>query len=269
MSEPIPAVTSRRQRIRDVLAFNKLSAALLAFVVCAMASIITLEWDLFYDYHSRVGADWLLIGNFTFMLFFLTMGASFRKDTLIMFIALIGGLFIESWGTQTELWRYYTEFPPYNNPSRPPWWIIPAWPISSLAINRMYLFLDALVLKPYLRSFQVAYWVFCINFAYIFYQFTHHTWHLGWTKIFTVLMIIMLAFPRNDHRKYVLILIAGTSLGYFLEYWGTTRRCWIYYTEEPLPLMIIFAHGVASVGFTRGVMLIQFFMTKMSNARAK
>ncbi len=269
MSEPILAVETRRQRICDVLAFNKLSAALLTFIVCAMAGIITLEWDLFYDYHSRVGADWLLISIFAIMLFFLTMGASFRKDAIIMFVALIGGLIIESWGTQTELWRYYTEFPPYENPSRPPWWIIPAWPISSLAINRIYLFLDAVILKPYLRPFQVGYWVFCVGFAFIFYQFTHYTWHLSWTKIFTVATIIIVAFPKNDHRKHFLILIAGTSLGYFLELWGTTRACWIYYTGETPPLMVVFAHGIASVGFTRGATLIQFLLTKMINARAK
>jgi hypothetical protein len=254
---------TRWQRIRQVLAFTRLSGSLLSFVALTMMAVIMLEWHLFYDYHSRVGADWLLITLFAIMLFFLTMGVSLKKDIPIMIIALIGGLIIESWGTQTELWVYFTELPPHNNPSRPPWWIIPAWPISSLAINRIYFLFDATLIKPRKYLFHVLYWAFTITFAFIFIQFTKHTWHLYWTKIFTAFMVFMILFPKTDHRKDFLILVAGTSLGYFLELWGTSRHCWIYYTEEIPPLMAAPAHGIASLGFARGTRFLDHVWTKI------
>ena len=56
--------------------------------------------------------------------------ADLRTDSLIVLVGLAGGLVIESWGTQTNLWFYYTS-------ERPPLWIIPAWPIACLAIDRI------------------------------------------------------------------------------------------------------------------------------------
>ena len=51
---------------------------------------------------------------------------------------MIGGLVIEAWGTQTLLWTYYTA-------ERPPLWIIPAWPIASLTIDRLARLADRLL----------------------------------------------------------------------------------------------------------------------------
>jgi len=83
------------------------------------------------NYPVWVQIDWLLIGIFLFMSVLLLTGADLRRDIPIMLIGLAGGLVIESWGTQTELWTYYTF-------ERPPLWIIPAWPIAFLSIDRLY-----------------------------------------------------------------------------------------------------------------------------------
>ena len=56
--------------------------------------------------------------------------ADLRTDGLIVLVATVGGLVIEAWGTQTNLWFYYTS-------ERPPLWIIPAWPIATLSIDRI------------------------------------------------------------------------------------------------------------------------------------
>ena len=69
--------------------------------------------------------DWLLLFDFLVMTILIMANADIKKDWTIFAIGLIGGLVIESWGTQTELWVYYTN-------ERPPLWIIPAWPIASL-----------------------------------------------------------------------------------------------------------------------------------------
>ena len=44
----------------------------------------------------------------------------------------------------------------------------------------------------------------------------------------------------------------------FLEYWGTSRGCWTYYTGETPPLIAAIAHGFASVAFARGAAVVRF-----------
>ena len=58
-------------------------------------------------------------------------------------------------------------------------------------------------------------------------------------------------------QQGVLTFAAGTGLGYFLERWGTTRECWIYYTHQTPPLFAVLAHGMAAVAFWRTGLLFQ------------
>ena len=74
---------------------------------------------------------WLAI--FWVMSLLIMAGADVKHDIWIAAVGLAGGLAIEGWGTQTHLWRYDTG-------ERPPLWIIPAWPIANLAINRIVRF---------------------------------------------------------------------------------------------------------------------------------
>jgi hypothetical protein len=82
--------------------------------------------------------DWLLIGVFLFMSLTIVAKADLRRDAKIVLIGMVGGLAIEGWGTQTNLWFYYTQ-------ERPPLWIIPAWPIASLSIDRLTRLLNRLL----------------------------------------------------------------------------------------------------------------------------
>lgn len=236
--------------LKQELSFNRTSWVLLAMFLVTLAVIILIRWDLFMDYYNAVGVDWLLIGIFTVMGTILIAGANLNKDIYIIVSATIGGLIIEGWGTQTEMWRYYTELPPYNDPSRPPWWIIPAWPIASLTINRLYIFLDILINKIKGRIFIWLYWPVFLAFYLFFFDFYKHTVHLPLTW-FVIALSLYLFFKPFDPRKGVMIFIAGAALGYFLEYWGTSRHCWVYYNREVPPIEAVFAHGVASVVFAR------------------
>jgi hypothetical protein len=56
-------------------------------------------------------------------------------------------------------------------------------------------------------------------------------------------------------RTAISTFAAGAALGYFLELWGTTRGCWVYYTHETPPAFAVLAHGMAAVAFWRVLVL--------------
>ena len=134
------------------------SSILLGGFFVTVILIIYIWWPLAQEYLKYVdwhGAwwrymDWLLLGIFGFMTATIISRANLKTDVLIIFVGVCGGLAIESWGTQTNLWHYYTA-------ERPPLWIIPAWPIASLSIDRITRGLNFLTTKvtPHV-SFQFS-----------------------------------------------------------------------------------------------------------------
>lgn len=189
--------------------------------------------------------DWLLIGNFLFMSVMIMANADLRNDLPILAVGMVGGLAIEGWGTQTELWTYYTF-------ERPPLWIIPAWPIASLSIDRLYRMLRIGLRKIPDWPFRWLYWMIFPGFYLLMVVFVWPTR----TKSLTMLalaMVGLLIYALRNQRGAVLTFVAGAGLGYFLELWGTTRLCWTYYTFQAPPLFAVLAHGMAAVAFWWGV----------------
>jgi len=237
------------------LGWNRGSYVLLSLFVALIALIMYVWWPLVQEYWSTVDPrlpiwkqlDWLLLGNFLVMSLLIMAGPDLRVDARIVLIGLAGGLVIESWGTQTNLWTYYTL-------ERPPLWIIPAWPIASLSIDRLYRALlrvfGAQERGPASRGFVAAYWVVFPIFYALMLAFVWPTLDKSLT-IAALLLCALLILTPTDHRGAVLTFAAGTGLGYFLERWGTTRECWIYYTHQTPPLFAVLAHGMAAVAFWR------------------
>jgi hypothetical protein len=223
-------------------------------------------------------------------------GADIRSDSVIVAIGFVGGLVIESWGTQTHLWTYYTL-------ERPPLWIIPAWPIASLSIDRLYRFLTTIIrnkksltvipsdpstslragarnlsdgtrdsssqtallgmtgLKNYSLLFTVLYWLIFPLFYLLMLYFVAPTFDKSLT-IAALFLCAFLILTPTDSRGAVLTFIAGAGLGYFLEVWGTTRQCWTYYTRETPPLFAVLAHGMAAVAFWRVALIVRMFVNR-------
>ena len=227
-------------------------------------------WPLAESYFSRVdwnGAwwlymDWLLIGVWLFMLTIILVHADIKTDLPLVLVGLCGGMAIESWGTQTNLWHYYTA-------ERPPLWIIPAWAISNLAIHRITGFLNWIFEFAAARDsqttnfplFAILYWLTFITYLCLMFVFVFPTLDKSYTKLALILCILIICTPK-DYRFAFLTFAAGAGLGYFLELWGTSRQCWIYYTCQKPPMFAVLAHGMAAVAFWRAGLLCRILWKK-------
>lgn len=238
------------------------SSILLGGFFVSIFLIIYIWWPLAAAYFAYVDwngpwwryIDWLLIGIFVFMSVTIIARADLKTDLLIIFVGFCGGLAIESWGTQTNLWHYYTA-------ERPPLWIIPAWPIASLSIDRLTRVLNFLTAKVTKRHngekiFKALYWITFISFLSFMVIFVAPTFDKSFTWLALTLCTLLILTP-TDHRFALLTFVAGTGLGYYLELWGTTRQCWTYYTYQTPPLFAVLAHGMAAVAFWRAGLILK------------
>jgi hypothetical protein len=257
-----------------LIRWNRSSAVLLSAFFLVVLLIAYVWWPLAEEAFSYVDwqgswwlyMDWLLIGIFLFMSVTIVARADLRTDGLILFVAAVGGLVIEAWGTQTNLWSYYTN-------ERPPLWIVPAWPIATLCIDRITRVLDFAVTRLTRGSgaiqwgaaakkrrgavVKALYWMVFGGFVAVMLPFIWPTMHTSATILATLLCVVLIATP-TDHRRALLVFGAGFGLGYFLELWGTTRECWTYYTYQTPPLFAVLAHGMAAVAFWRAGRWLSF-----------
>ena len=308
----MPTSTPKTSLFRRTLAlfgWTRASSVLLGGFFLIIFLILYVWWPLaeqvlaIIDWSGKwwLYMDWLLVGVFFFMSLTIIVHADLRRDALIVFVATVGGLVIESWGTQTNLWFYYTA-------ERPPLWIVPAWPIATLSIDRIMRALNwgierlglllthppcprfdrvstgstcqlsaapalagkglssnKLGVKTHSRknyedflsfAFKIIYWLIFIVFYGVMLYFVAPTLD----KSFTLMALLLCAFliiTPTDYRHAVLVFVAGSGLGYFLELWGTTRQCWTYYTFQTPPFFAVLAHGMAAVAFWRAGLVMK------------
>jgi hypothetical protein len=248
------------RRLLNLLGWTRHSYFLLSGFLLTLFLLSYIWWPLAKDYLSYIDwhgswwlyMDWLLLGIFFVMSLLIMAGADLRVDVKIILVGFIGGLVIESWGTQTNLWHYYTA-------ERPPLWIIPAWPIASLSIDRLVRLFRVSLSDVDNRFFKIAYWLMFPVFYGLMLSFVNPTLDKS-LSLCTLGLVTFLILTPTDHRVAVLTFIAGSALGYFLERWGTTRECWTYYTFQTPPLFAVFAHGMAAVAFWRSVLLMRWII---------
>lgn len=246
-----------------------LICGLIIYVWCPLAQEAMAYFDWRGSWWSSI--DWLLLGIFGFMSLTIIARANLGRDALLVLVGMTGGLVIEAWGTQTNLWHYFTA-------ERPPLWIIPAWPIASLSIDRITrmlnwgvkninkkernAFIHKIIISGYGPApfvFKFFYWLIFIGFFGLMIEFVAPTFGKSYT-LMALLLVATITLTPTNHRYAVLTFIAGSGLGYFLELWGTTRQCWTYYTFQTPPLFAVLAHGMAAVAFWRaGIMVKQIW----------
>jgi hypothetical protein len=218
--------------------YDRRSAAALALALCTYGAV---------GYHWRnlirpeLGMDWLLAGIWIFMTGLLCWRLQPREDLRLVLVGLCGGAVIEWWGTTTELWRYFTA-------ERPPPWIIPAWPVAALTIHRLPALLRPL--WPGLDRLARLYYPLMLGFFVLMARFLWPSVHIFSSQVVLALMLgVTLVRARPD--RDVSLFLTGSALGLFLEYWGTSRYCWVYYTKQVPPAEAVLAHGFAAVAFCR------------------
>ena len=246
MTAPSPSLAWQAR-----LGFNRASYLFLSLFFVLIVVIGAVWWPLLDDYIGSFDprlawwrqVDWLLLGVFFAMSLLIMVRADVKRDLRTVAVGLMGGLVIESWGTQTGLWSYYTL-------ERPPLWIIPAWPIASLAIDRLTGFVSPHVSRLGRRGTAAAYVITFGVFAVLMVDFVRPTLGQSLTVTALLLCAFLIATPVEP-RTALATFAAGAALGYFLELWGTTRGCWIYYTYQTPPLFAVLAHGMAAVAFWR------------------
>jgi hypothetical protein len=220
------------------------------FVAVVFSDLVIFQWDetpLWPIPWRKL--DFLLPAIWWFMSVLLCWRIVPERDLSRAFVGFVGGLLIESWGTVTVLWHYYTA-------ERPPLWILPAWPVAALAIDRIAYFLDKALPNLNGGSIRVLWWLSLPPFVAWMTAFVAPTGHDWATQLAFVGMLLVLVLPK-DHREDLCIFWGGAMLGWFLEYWGTSRHCWTYYTKEVPPMQAVLAHGFASVAFARGAWGLQ------------
>ncbi len=250
-------IAAMLKTLRNWLGITRHSYYLMSVFLLTCLLIVYIWWPLVEEYFGYMEGgypwyeyiDWLLLGIFGFMSLTIMSHANLKVDLLILLVGLGGGLVIESWGTQTNLWTYYTA-------ERPPLWIIPAWPIASLSIDRITRALRWVTAQWRDANFRAIYWPTMLAFYAFMLVFVAPTLQKSYTLAALVICAIMILTPI-DYRMALLTFLAGSMLGYFLERWGTTRECWVYYTRQTPPVFAVFAHGMAAVAFWRTGLLIE------------
>lgn len=209
-----------------------LAVGTFAFVV--WRRYVSLRWEDF---------DALLVFSWVLMVGLGAWRVRPRRDLVLASVAFAGGAIIETWGTRSGLWTYFTH-------EEPPLFILPAWPFAAVATERVSYLVSkgaARVPPKIVRSLEIgAMFVFCILLV----RWTMTAWFSKWTWIayaFVVLVCVTSRANRGDLARFV----AGSILGYLLEYWGTTRECWVYYDGLTPPLAAVLSHGFATVAFGR------------------
>ena len=251
------------QRPAPLIRWTRSSTILLSSFILVIFLIIYIWWPLAEEALSYIDwsgpwwryLDWLLIGLFLFMSLTIVVRADLRTDGLIVLVGTLGGLAIEAWGTQTNLWFYYTN-------ERPPLWIVPAWPIATLSIDRITRTLSHLLPQENQQTYRVLYWTTFVSFYALMLSFVAPTFDKPYTILASLLCALLILSPTN-YRQTLLIFISGVGLGYFLERWGTTRECWTYYTYQTPPLFAVLAHGMAAVVFWRTGLVLKMLGVRL------
>ncbi len=154
------------------------------------------------------------------------VGAEPARDGFIVLSASVYGYIAEAWGTRSGLWIYYTG-------EKPPLWIIPAWFIGALVIERLSrqtVKITSRLAENSLNDWLYRAWIFV--FSCVFISFSAKSILTPAGILTTLLLAITLFSSRKQRRRDTAVLFTGMVCVFFADLWGTTNNCWIYHVQE-------------------------------------
>jgi hypothetical protein len=139
------------------------------------------------------------------------------------------GWIAEAWGTRLGIWHYYTG-------EAPPLWIVPAWSLGALVIER----LAENAGEKWARPVRPHYWtaVTCALATIVWFSGPRLTAPAAWS-VPAAIVLVLTARARDGDFWF---LTAGFGAVFFADLWGTTNGCWAYY-RHALPGGV--AQGIA------------------------
>ena len=227
----------------------------------AVLAIGTASGVVWREYLSFTWEDFdpLLVFCWLLMVALGAFRLSLRKDVQLAAVAFVGGALIETWGTRSGLWTYFTH-------EKPPLFILPAWPVAALATERVSRLIELAAERTRVRLGPQP--IRAVNAAMLI-AFCMFLW--TWTgpgrshptTMVAYGLVAITCFTGRTPREDVLRFVAGSMLGALLEYWGTTRLCWTYWDHKTPPLPAVLSHGFATVAFARGVAIATTLLERM------
>ncbi|MGE4106756.1 MAG: hypothetical protein AB7F66_06040 [Bacteriovoracia bacterium] len=226
---------------------NRRSLIVLTILGVTYAAIISWRPDLL---DPEPEMDWLLGAIWLGLTLACIYRVEWRNFTKLLVAGFLGGALIEWWGTTNQIWDYYTH-------EKPPLWIIPCWPVSALAFDRMLAFFDPGEAR--MRKIEKLYWLCVPGYALYMTGFAWPFRHaISTWGMFAILYSVAFLKPRPAHDLGVFLI--GSLYGWVMEYWGTSNYIWTYYTYETPPAAAAMAHGFAAVFFARVVRVFEWLV---------
>jgi len=147
------------------------------------------------------------------------------RDTASVILACAAGYFAEAWGARNGLWKYYTS-------ERPPLWIVPAWPLGALLVDRLAARAQALAAGLLgARGHAAGYWILSACALAVFCWFVAGKLLLASSLLVLAALSAALA-AAADYRRDFWIFTTASACVFFAELWGTTNHCWSYHTQS-------------------------------------
>jgi uncharacterized membrane protein YoaT (DUF817 family) len=221
-----------------------------AIVIAILSGCALITMPGWLRFLSVVRPDVLLVAVWSLMGALMAYRVVPRRDVRLAIVALVGGAFIETWGTRTGLWTYF-------NHEKPPLFILPAWPAAALSTERIALWLAERTRTLRLgRAGWLVVWLAVVaGVLALLVPWTAPAYRHPLSWIAALMVLVPLVSPTDRHIDVCRIL-AGAVLGFLLERWGTTRGCWTYWSGGLPPPAAVVAHGIATIAFARGTALL-------------
>lgn len=171
------------------------------------------------------------------------------------------GLAAEAWGTRHGLWRYYTG-------EKPPLWIVPAWCLGALLIERAAFLAESRwgrLLEPPVAG--AAYGLLAAACAATILTFCR-SWLCEPATWAILALVAGSLFMGVSGRRDFWLLASGLAMVFFADLWGTTNRCWAYAWQGPGPGGVL--RGVAfGMAFDASLVLGSLRLSRLAEGRLR